>query len=48
MSERNGNAEIYVIDADGGNPQNLTNNPHGDASPAWFVPAFLLAPAGKP
>ena len=48
MSKRNGNAEIYVMDADGGNPQNLTNNPHGDASPAWFVPAFLLAPAGKP
>ena len=48
MSKRDENAEIYVMDADGGNPQNLTNNPHGDASPAWFVPAFLVAPAGKP
>ena len=27
--------EIYVMDADGGNPQNLTNNPHYDMSPAW-------------
>ena len=48
MSKRDGNPEIYVMDADGGNPQNLTNNPHSDASPVWFVPAFLVAPAGKP
>ena len=27
--------EIYVMDADGGNPQNLTNNPHYDMSPSW-------------
>ena len=47
-SEMDGNFEIYVIDADGGNQQNLTNNPHFDASPAWFVPAFSVAPPGKP
>ena len=47
-SKRDENAEIYVMDADGGNQQNLTNNPHGDATPAWFVPAFLVAPVGKP
>ncbi len=27
--------EIYVMDADGGNPQNLTNDPNSDLSPAW-------------
>ena len=27
--------EIYVMDADGDNPQNLTNNPHYDMSPSW-------------
>ena len=27
--------DIYVMDADGGNQQNLTNNPHYDLSPAW-------------
>ena len=47
-SNREGNFEIYMMDADGKNPQNLTNNPHGDVSPAWFVPAFAVAPAGKP
>jgi len=27
--------EIYVMDADGGNPQNLTNHPSDDRSPSW-------------
>ena len=27
--------EIYVMDADGGNQQNLTNDPHSDWSPSW-------------
>ena len=44
MSDRDGHVpkghvrstfEIYVMDADGGNPQNLTNDPNTDASPAW-------------
>ena len=44
MSDRDGhfnilggllNYEIYVMDADGGNPQNLTNDPNGDSSPSW-------------
>ena len=43
MSERDGHvingrptAEIYVMDADGGNPQNLTNSPFfNDRSPSW-------------
>ena len=39
--------EIYVMDADGGNVQNLTNNPHNDVDPAWYNPAFSVALAGK-
>ena len=35
VSGRSGNAEIYVMDADGGNQLNLTNHPDGDVSPAW-------------
>ncbi len=27
--------EIYVMDANGGNQQNLTNHPAGDSSPSW-------------
>ena len=27
--------EIYVMNADGGNPQNLTNNPNYDRYPSW-------------
>ena len=40
-------SEIYVMDADGGNPQNLTNNPHSDGSPAWLNSPFAVTPAGK-
>ena len=44
MSDRDGhvpkggvlpNFEIYVMDANGGNQQNLTNHPSHDISPAW-------------
>ena len=28
-------SEIYVIDADGRNPQNLTNSPYNDRDPSW-------------
>ena len=34
-SNREGNYEIYVMNADGGNQQRLTNNPHADWSPSW-------------
>ena len=34
-SNRDGNWEIYVMDADGSNQRNLTNNPAEDWSPAW-------------
>lgn len=34
-TDRDGNVEIYVMDADGSNPTNLTNNPADDLWPAW-------------
>ena len=39
--------EIYVVDADGGNQQNLTNHPHDDLEPSWFNSPFSVSPAGK-
>ena len=35
VSKRDGNPEIYVMDADGENQQNLTNNRHEDWGPSW-------------
>ena len=35
VSHRDGNPEIYVMDDDGGNQQNLTNNPDKDYFPSW-------------
>ncbi len=34
-SDRDGNAEIYVMNADGSNQTNLTNNPADDSLPSW-------------
>ena len=34
-SDRDGDNEIYVMDADGGNLRRLTNNRHGDGDPVW-------------
>ena len=45
VSTREGNREIYVMDADGKNPRRLTNNPRNDIDPVWFDPAFAVAPA---
>ena len=36
-------SEIYVMDADGGNPQNLTNNPFHDSSPSWSPDGTQIA-----
>ena len=47
-NKRNGDWDIYVMDADGGNIQNLTNNPLAhDRQPVWYRPAFAVEPAGK-
>ena len=34
-SDRDGNGEIFVIDRDGINFTNITNNPAEDMCPAW-------------
>ncbi len=34
-SDRDGNFEIYVMNADGTNPTRLTDNPTRDESPSW-------------
>jgi len=39
-STRDGNSEIYVVEADGSNPRNLTHNPANDYWPSW-------SPTGK-
>ena len=35
VSERDGNSEIYMMDADGSNQRRLTNHPDRDFSPSW-------------
>jgi len=42
-SSRDGNAEIYVMDADGGNQENLTNHPSGDGNPDWSPDGTRIA-----
>jgi len=34
QSDRDGNYEIYIMDADGKNPRNITNNPADDRYPS--------------
>ena len=34
-SKRDGNYEIYTMNADGSNQVNLTNNPAADIQPCW-------------
>ena len=45
--EEDGNREIYVINIDGRNPQNLTNHPDDDTEPAWLSGVLAVFPAGK-
>jgi hypothetical protein len=35
LSGRDGNAEIYLMNADGSNQTRLTNNPAADGQPSW-------------
>ena len=43
MSHRDGNWEIYVMDTDGGNQRNLTNNPDDDQYPSWSPDSKRIA-----
>jgi hypothetical protein len=40
---RDGNSEIYVMDADGSNQVNLTRNSADDQAPAWSADGTLIA-----
>lgn len=42
-SGRDGNTEIYVMDADGKNQRNLTNHPTGDSQPSWSPDGEMIA-----
>ena len=43
VSERDGNAEIYAIDVNGGTPVRLTNDPARDEQPAWSPDGSRIA-----
>ena len=43
VSNRDGNFEIYVMDADGSNQTRLTNDPGWDTMPAWSPDGSRLA-----
>ena len=42
-SDRDGNGEIYVMDADGANQTRLTSNPADDGRPAWSADGTKIA-----
>ena len=43
VSSAGGDAELYVADADGGNPRRLTENRHEDVLPSWSPDGRRLA-----
>jgi Tol biopolymer transport system component/formylglycine-generating enzyme required for sulfatase activity/pimeloyl-ACP methyl ester carboxylesterase len=43
FSNRDGNDEIYVMNADGSNQRNLTNHPLSDTDPAWSPDGSQIA-----
>ncbi len=43
VSRRDGNSEIYVMNADGSGQTNLTNNPASDTFPAWSPDGSRIA-----
>ena len=42
-TNRDGNWEVYVMNADGSNPHNLTNNPGTDSHPSWSPDGSKIA-----
>ena len=42
-SNRDGNWEIYVMNADGSNPHNVSNNPATDSHPSWSPDGSKIA-----
>src|SRR5207245_9594516 len=48
VSDRDGNADIYVMNADGSSPTRLTNNPAADLDPAWPPDRTKIAFASNP
>ena len=48
QKDRNDNWEVYVMNADGANPINLTNHPAIDSSPSWgSVHPLGVSPKGR-
>ena len=43
VSWRDGNGEVYAMDADGSGPRNLTQNPAKDVRPAWSPDGRTIA-----
>jgi Tol biopolymer transport system component len=46
-SDRDGNSEIYMMNADGNNPVRLTDNPAYDGMPAWSLDGSRIAFASE-
>ena len=43
LSLRDGNSEIYLMEADGSHPRNLTNHPGDDYAPIWSPSGARIA-----
>src|SRR6185295_19953389 len=42
MTDRDGDFEVYLMDRDGQNLTNLTQNPHNDGVPTWSAQAHAF------